>query len=241
METRVTEVADGVHQLTTVVPDAPVAFNQYLITGDEPTLFHTGMRFLFPLVSDAVSRVVPAESLRWVSFGHVEADESGSMNDWLSLAPRATVAQSQTGCMVSLGDLADRPPRPLADGEYLDIGGHLLQWFDTPHVPHAWEAGVLYDSTTNTLFCGDLFTRFGEFVPITTDDIVGPAVEAEDMMPGSLSLHPSSPATIRRLAELDIDTLALMHGPAFTGDCRQALLDLAGDFERRSASLGAPG
>ena len=241
METRVTEVADGVHQLTTVVPDAPVAFNQYLITGDEPALFHTGMRLLFPLVSDAVSRVVPAESLRWVSFGHVEADESGSMNEWLALAPHATVAQSQIGCMVSLGDLCDRPPRPLADGECLDIGGHVLQWFDTPHVPHAWEAGVLYDATTRTLFCGDLFTRFGEFEPITTGDIVGPAVEAEDIAPGSLSLHPSSGATIRRLAELDVDTLALMHGPAFTGDCHQALLDLAGDFERRAASLGAQG
>ena len=109
METRVTEVADGIHQLTTVVPDSPVVFNQYLVTGDEPTLWHTGMRFLFPLVSEAVSTVVPAESLRWVTFGHVEADESGSMNQWLALAPQATVMQSQIGCMVSLGDLADRP------------------------------------------------------------------------------------------------------------------------------------
>jgi flavorubredoxin len=238
METRVTEVADGVHQLTTVVPDLPVAFNQYLITGEEPTLFHTGMRFLFPVVSAAVSRVVPAESLRWVCFGHVEADESGSMNDWLAIARHATVVQSQIGCMVSLGDLADRPPRPLADGEHLDIGGHVLQWFDTPHVPHAWEAGVLYDSTTRTLFCGDLFTRFGEYEAITADDIVGPAVEAEDIAPGSLSLHPSSAATIRRLAELDVETLALMHGPAFTGDCRHALLELADDFDRRIAALG---
>ena len=237
METRVTEVADGVHQLTTVVPDLPVAFNQYLVAGDEPTIFHTGMRSLFPLVSQAVSRVIPAESMRWVSFGHVEADESGSMNDWLALAPNATVVQSQTGCMVSLQDLADRPPRPLADGERLDIGGHVLQWIDTPHVPHAWEAGLLYDSSTKTLFCGDLFTRFGEFEATTTDDIVGPAVEAEDIAPGSLSLHPSSAATVRRLAELDIETLALMHGPAFTGDCRQALLDLAKDFDRRISEL----
>lgn len=162
METRITEVADGVHQLTTVVPDAPVAFNQYLIAGEEPTLFHTGMRFLFPLVSQAVSRV-----------------------------------------------------------------------------PHAWEAGVLYDSTTKTLFCGDLFTRLGEYEPITAEDIVGPAVEAEDMAPGSLSLHPSSAATIRRLAELDVVTLALMHGPAYTGDCRRALLDLADDVDRRIVALSS--
>lgn len=126
MDTRVTEVADGVHQLTTVVPGAPLAFNQYLLTGEEPMLFHTGMRGLFPLVSSAVSTVTPADSLRWVSFGHVEADESGSMNDWLALAPRATVAQSQIGCMVSIEDLADRTPRPLADGETLDLGGHVV-------------------------------------------------------------------------------------------------------------------
>ena len=233
METRVTEIADGIHQLTTVVPDAPVVFNQYLIAAEEPLLFHTGMRGLFPLVSAGVERVLPASSVRWVSFGHVEADECGSMNEWLALAPSATVAQSQIGCMVSLEDLADRPPRALGDGKDLDLGGHVVRWFDTPHVPHAWEAGVLYDTTTKTLLCGDLFTRFGEFEATTTDDIVGPAVEAEDLAPGSLSLHPASAATVRRLAELDIDTLALMHGPAFHGDCRQALLDLADDFDRR--------
>jgi flavorubredoxin len=237
METRVTEIAPDIHQLTTVVPDLPVALNQYLITGDEPTLFHAGMRSVFPVASAAVSRVLPAESLRWVSFGHVEADESGAMNDWLALAPHSTVAHSEIGCMVSLADLADRPPRPLGDGEHLDIGGHVLQWFDTPHVPHAWEAGVLYDTTTKTLLCGDLFTRFGEFEASTGGDIVGPAVDAEDMAPGSLSLHPSSGATIRRLAELDIQTLAPMHAPAFTGDCRAALLDLADDFDRRVAAL----
>lgn len=236
METRVTEVADGIHQLSTFV-GAPVGFNQYLITADEPLLFHTGMRQMFPLVSAAVSKVLPAETLRWVSFGHVEADESGSMNDWLAIAPSATVAQGEIGCMVSISDLADRPPRPLANGEKVDLGGHIVQWFDTPHVPHAWEAGVLYDESTRTLFCGDLFTRFGDYVASTTDDIVGPAVQAEDDAPGSLSLHPSSAAIVRQLASLDIATLALMHGPAFTGDCRGALLDLAADFQRRIADL----
>ena len=235
METRVTEVADGVHQLTTVIPEAPVAFNQYLIAAAEPLLFHTGLRKLFPLVSTAVSKVLPAESVRWVSFGHVEADESGSMNEWLALAPRATVTHGFIGCMVSIGDLADREPRPLGDGETLDIGGHVVQWFDTPHVPHAWEAGVLYDITTKTLFCGDLFTWSGPYCAMTDGDIVGPAVHAEDEMPGSLSLHPSSGATCRRLAELDIETLAPMHAPAHNGDCRTALLDLAGDFDRRLA------
>lgn len=236
METRITEVADGVHQLSTFV-GAPVGFNQYLIVADEPMLFHTGMRQMFPLVSAAVSKIVPAETLRWLSFGHVEADECGSMNAWLASAPHATVAHSEIGCMVSLGDLADRPPQALADGETLDIGGHTVQWFDTPHVPHAWEAGVLYDTTTKTLLCGDLFTQFGEYEPSTSDDIVGPAVQAENDQPGSLSLHPSSANTLRRLAQLDIETLALMHGPAFTGDCRTALLDLANDYERRITLL----
>ena len=238
METRVAEIAEGTYQLATYIAEMDFGFNQYLIAADEPLLFHTGMRGAFPLVSGAVSTVLPAESLRWVGFGHVEADECGSMNEWLSLAPESTVVQGQIGCMVSIGDLADRPPRPLADGEKLDIGGHVLQWFDTPHVPHAWEAGLLYDLTTKTLFCGDLFTRMGDYPASTADDIVGPAVEAEDGAPGSLSLHPTSGAAIRRLAELDIDALALMHGSAFTGDCKAALVDLAADYERRIAVLG---
>jgi flavorubredoxin len=233
METRVTEVADGVHQLTTVVPGSPVAYNQFLVSGEQPLLFHTGMRGLFPFVRDAVGRVLPPESLRWISFGHVEADESGSMNEWLAIAEDATVVQSHIGCMVSIADLADRAPHPLGDGEQLDIGDHLVQWFDTPHVPHAWDAGVLYDVSTKTLFCGDLFTRLGEYEATTSDDIVGPAVFAEDTLSGSLSLHPASGAVIRRLAELDVDTLALMHGPAFTGDCAAALRALADDYERR--------
>jgi flavorubredoxin len=236
-QTRVTEIAAGIHQLTTVIPDAPVAFNQYLIAANEPLLFHTGMRGLFPLVSAGVSTVLPADTLRWVSFGHVEADESGSMNQWLALAPHATVAHGFIGCMVSIGDLADRPPRALADGETLDIGGHVVQWFDTPHVPHAWEAGVLYDVTTKTLFCGDLFTWNGPYAATTDTDILGPAVQAEDEMPGSLSLHPLSGATCRRLAELEIETLAPMHAPAYMGDCRAALVDLAADFDRRIAMV----
>lgn len=237
MDTRRTEIADGIYQLTTVVSEMPVAFNQYLVLADEPMLFHAGMRSLFPAVSTAVSGAMPLESLRWLGFGHLEADESGAMNDWLAHAPHATVTQSEIGCMVSLGDLADRPPRPLADGERLDLGGHVVQWFDTPHVPHGWDAGVLYDTTTKTLFCGDLFTRYGSYEPSTTDDIVGPAVEAEDAAPGALSLHPASGAIVRRLAALDVDTLAPMHAPAFTGDCRKALADLADDFDRRITAL----
>ena len=234
METRVTEVADGFHQLTTYIEEMDFSFNQYVVTGEQPLLFHTGPRGLFPLVSDAVARVTPIDTVRWLTFGHVEADECGSMNEWLAVAPQATVAQSVIGCMVSLSDLADREPRPLADGEVVDIGGHRVRWIDTPHVPHAWEAGVIYDETTRTLLCGDLFTHGGKYAASTDGDIMGPTIAAEDLFRYS-SLAPTSGATARRLADLEIATLAPMHGPAFTGDCRTALLDLADDFDKRIA------
>ncbi len=236
MDIRTTEIADGVHQLSTYLAEMDFGLNQFLVAGDEPLLFHTGMRGMFPLVSEAVAGVLPSDQLRWVSFSHVEADECGSMNEWLAAAPGSTVVQGQTGCMVSLADLADRPPRPLADGEVLDIGGHRLRWIDTPHVPHAWEAGLLFDETTRTLFCSDLFTQMGDFAASTTDDIVGPAIAAEEDFPGSLSLHPATGSMIRRLADLDVATLALMHGPAFTGDCTTALIDLADDLDKRTAA-----
>ncbi|MEY2470525.1 MAG: hypothetical protein QOF21_3223 [Actinomycetota bacterium] len=227
LDVRVSEIADGIFQLTTYLPDMNFSLNQFLVTGDEPLLFHTGMRWMFPDVAAAVSTVTPAEDLRWIAFGHVEADECGSMNEWLAIAPRSTVVQGQTGCMVSIGDLADREPRPLADGEVLDIGGHRLRWLDTPHVPHSWEAGLLYDETTRTLFCGDLLTQMGAFDPTTTGDVVGPALAAEEEFPGSMSMHPDTSATIHRLASLDVECLAPMHAPAFTGDCSGALHRLA--------------
>ena len=237
METRTTEIADGIFQFTTHNTDIDFGFNQYLVTGDEPTLFHTGHRHLFPLVSAALATVIPIESLRWISFGHVEADESGSMNQWLAAAPQATVTHGFTGCMVSLTDLADRAPVPMADGEVRDIGGHRLRWIDTPHVPHGWEAGIIYDETTRTLLCGDLLTRTGAYAPTSSDDAVGPAIAAEDIFHAT-ALAPASGPTVRRLAELDLATLALMHGPAFTGDGAAALRDLAADLDRRIAEAG---
>ena len=235
MFTRSTEVADGIHQLTTYVDVADFSFNQYLITGEEPMLFHTGGRQLFPLVSEAIEKIVPVEQLRWISFGHVESDESGSMNDFLARAPQATVAQSEIGCMVSLNDLADRPPRPLADGEVLDIGGHRMRWIYTPHVPHGWETGVFYDETTKTLLCGDLFTRGGAYEAMSDDDVVGPAIAAEDIF-GAFALAPTTGTILRGLADLDIEKLALMHGPVFGGDTSKALLEMADDIDRRIAA-----
>ena len=236
MEIRVTEIADGVHQLSTYLAEMDFSLNQFLVAGDEPLLFHTGLRGMFPFVSAAVSSVVAHEALRWISFSHVEADECGSMNEWLAAAPGSAVVHGTTGCMVSVGDLADRPPRPLADAEILDIGRHRLRWIDTPHVTHAWEAGLLFDETTRTLFCSDLFSRMGFYPPTTVDDIVGPAIATEEAFPGSLSLHPATGSIVRRLADLDVATLAPMHGPAFTGDCAAALIDIADDIDKRIAA-----
>lgn len=139
----------GIHQLSTYIAEADFGFNQCLVEGEEPLLFHTGMRGFFPMVSQAAGRVMPNTALRWITFGHVEADECGAMNEWLAAAPQATVAQGATGCMVSIADLADRDPRPLGDGEVLDIGGHRMRWIDTPHLPHGWEGGILFDERTS--------------------------------------------------------------------------------------------
>jgi flavorubredoxin len=239
MTTRIDEIADGIFRISTfvaeVAPPAGFAFNQYLIRAEQPLLFHTGHRRLFPVVHDAVARLIAPKSLRWISFGHVEADECGAMNLWLAAAPAAEVAHGATGCDVSLGDLADRPPRVLADGEVIDLGGRRVRYIDTPHTPHGWDAGLLHEETTGTLLCGDLFTQTGRTEPMTDADIVGPAAAAEDLF-GFSSLHPEMGATIRRLAPLAPRTLALMHGPAFNGDASAALEALADDYDRRTAT-----
>lgn len=229
METTTTEIADGIHRISTFMPDAGIPFNQYLVAAAEPLLFHTGPRRLFPLVSAAVSGIMPVESLRWISFGHVESDECGSMNEWLAAAPNAQVAHGMTAVMVSLNDLADRPPRALADGEVIDLGGKRVRWIDTPHVPHGWEAGLLHEETTGTLFVGDLFTATGDGPALSDADIVEPAIAGEEMFHAT-AVTPMTAPTIRRLAELDASTLALMHGPAFTGDSGKALDALAGYY-----------
>ncbi len=245
MQTNVHEIADRVYRLSTTIPDAApggFVFNQYLLAGDEPLLFHTGARQLFPLVSEAVAKIIDPATLRWISFGHVESDESGSMNSWLEAAPNAQVVFNPLGVMVSLNDLADRPPLALVtDDEPLDIGGHRLRIIATPHVPHGWEAQVLFDETTGTLMCGDLFTQLGDGPAIVHDaDLIGPALHAEDVF-GASALTAATAPTMRRLAELDPRTLALMHGPAFAGDGKQALLDLADAYDARfTASAAAP-
>lgn len=237
METRIAEIAPRIYRLSTFVPQiaapAGFTFNQFLVLGDEPLLFHTGLRRMFPFVQAALSRIVPPDRLRWICFGHYEADECGAMNDWLSVAPHAEIAHGHTACLVSLNDMADRPPRILDDNEVIDLGNdRRVRYLDTPHVPHGWEAGVLYEEATGTLLCGDLFTQLGDTGPLAEGDIVGPAIAAEDLFRASC-LTPTTGATIRRLAALSPGTLALMHGPSFAGDGAAALRALADDYDRR--------
>lgn len=180
-----------------------------------------------------MARILPPERLRWIAFGHYEADECGAMNEWLAIAPRAEVAHGHTGCLVSLNDMADRPPRTLADGEVIDLGGmRRLRYIDTPHVPHGWEAGVMLEESSGTLLCGDLFTQLGDRPALVEDDIVGPAIQAEEIFRYS-SLSPGMAGTIRKLAGLSPRTLALMHGPAYAGDGAAALHALADEYDRR--------
>lgn len=236
MKTTIHEIADGVYRLSTVVPEAApggFTFNQYLLTGDEPLLFHTGARRLFPLVKDAMAKVIDVDQLRWITFGHVESDECGSMNRWLEASPSSSILFNGLGCMVSLNDLCDRLPVVADPERALEIGGHTVRTMPTPHVPHGWEAQVLFDETTRTLFCGDLFTQVGEGPALVHDtDLIQPALDAEDLF-GATALTPETAATIRRLADLEPRTLALMHGPAYAGDCRRALLDLADAYGAR--------
>ncbi|MSP02267.1 MAG: MBL fold metallo-hydrolase [Acetobacteraceae bacterium] len=234
MTTRIDEIAAGLFRFSTYVPHiAPPAgftFNQFLVMGEEPLLFHLGHRKTFPTTMEALTRVLPLEKLRWLSFGHIEADECGAMNEWLAAAPNAEVVHGILGARVSINDLADRPARVLGGEEALDIGGRRLRFIDTPHVPHGWEAGVLFEETTNTLLCGDLFTHTGDGPPLTGADIVGPAEAAEAMF-GFSSLSPTTGATLRRLAALEPRILALMHGSSFEGDGSAALRDLAGRYD----------
>ncbi len=234
MNTQTDEIADGIFRFSTLIPisdDYSMSFNQFLIDAEEPLLYHCGMRGLFPLVSEAVATVTPLERLRWISFGHVEADECGSMNEWLRACPEAQVVHGGVGCMVSIEDMADRPPRALGDGETLDLGGRRVQLIETPHVPHAWEAIMLFETATSTLFAGDLGSNDINDVAITGDDLAPAAIEAERAFPNAAALSPTTGTIIRRLAALDPSTVAIMHGASYQGDGGPLLRALADGYD----------
>ncbi len=238
--TNVHEIAEGIYRINTPIdiPDGPGGFNfnQYLIVDDEPLLFHTGPRRLFPFVRDAVARLMPVERLRHVAFSHVEADECGALNEWLAAAPRAQPVCSQIAAMVSINDLADRAPRALADGETLTLGRHVVRWFDTPHVPHGWDSGLMMEERTRTFLCGDLFTQGGAGeVALTEADILEPS-EAFRAPLDYFAHAPATGAILERLAAERPTTLACMHGSAWRGDGARLLRALAQRLSRTPAS-----
>jgi len=229
--TRIDEVADGIYRISTAVPPSVVpggfTFNQYLVVDEAPLLHHTGLAKMFPAVRAAIATVIPVESLRYISFSHYEADECGSLNDFLQIAPAAEPLCSGIAKMVSVDDVALRPARALADGEELSLGRHVVRWIDTPHLPHAWECGHLFETTTGTLFCGDLFTQGGDqHPPLTSDDIL----ESSEAMRSQLDYF-SQTRQVRELAEKLAQTspriLACMHGAAWQGDGAALLRRLA--------------
>lgn len=228
--TNVHEVADGIYRINTPVAiegTEGFSFNQYVIVDDEPLLFHTGPRKLFPLVREALASVLPVERLRYIAFSHVEADECGSLNEWLGAAPRSVPLCGAVAAMVSIADLADRAPRALADGERLPLGRHSVRWLDTPHLPHAWDCGFLMEEKTATLLCGDLFTQGGaDLPPVTESDILGPSEAFRHAM-DYFSHTKNARAMLERLASLNPGTLACMHGSAWRGDGAKLLRALA--------------
>ena len=239
--TNVHEIADGIYRINTpiAIPGGPGAFNfnQYLIVDDASLLFHTGPRRLFPLVREAVGRVLDVEQLHFLGFSHFEADECGALNDWLAVAPRAEPVCGQIAAMVSIGDMADRPPHTLADGETLTLGRHTVRWFDTPH---GWDCGLMMEASTRTLLCGDLFTQGGTGdTPLTESDILGPS-EAMRQAMDYFAHAPATTAILERLARERPATLACMHGSAWRGDGAALLRALAVRLVEPSASLQAP-
>jgi flavorubredoxin len=232
--TNVHEIAAGIFRISVPVPPSAMpggfTFNQFLLVDDEPLLFHTGPRRMFPLVRQAVAHVLgDVTKLKWVGFSHVEADECGALNEWLEAAPQATPVCSQVAAMVSVSDFAIRPARALGDGEELSLGGKRVRWFNAPHLPHNWECGYLNESTTRTLLCGDLFTQGGaDGPPITESEVLGPSEDFRQAMPaGSVAIERGSRAILERLAATEPKTLALMHGSSYRGDGAKLLRGLA--------------
>ncbi len=233
--TRVDEIADQIYRISTPIPPGVIpvgfTFNQYLIVDDEPLLFHTGLRKLFPVVREAIESVMPVERLRHVSFSHFEADECGALNDFLAVAPQAAPLCSDIAAMVSVDDVSDRPARALADGAEVTLGKHKVRWLYTPHVPHAWECGLLFEESTRTLLCGDLFTQGGhEHKPLTDGDILGPSEAMREGM-DYYSHAKDTRQILEKLAATEPTTLACMHGSAWKGNGGELIRALADELD----------
>jgi len=240
MESNVMEIAPDIYRISTFHPDFGIQFNQFLIKDDEPFIMHTGMKKMFPVTREAIASLIEPARLRWIGFSHFESDECGALNEFLNIAPNAQAVCSVVGAMVSVNDFADRPARALADNEVFAIGSHRLKFLATPHLPHGWDAGLFFEERDKTLLCSDLFFHPGDPEPLTESDVVGRAsTSITEGMAGPLAKDmpytPYTDATLRRLAELEPRTLALMHGTSFRGDGRRAILDLAGVIQEKLA------
>jgi len=239
---RVSEISPGVYRISILWPEINLQFNHFLVVDEEPLLYHTGMRRMFPELLEAVKRIIDPAKLRWIGFSHFEVDECGSLNDWLKVAPHAQAVSGMIGSLVNLTDFADRPPRALNAEETFTTGQFRFRYRPTPHLPHGWDAGVLFEETQRVLFCSDLFTHNGDVEAITESDILDRTRRSiVDFQAGPLMDYvPYTPNTrplLEGLAALKPRTLATMHGSSFVGDCSRALIELDGVFKEL---LGVP-
>lgn len=245
MKPRIEEIAPDLYRISTYIASYDLQFNQFLVMDDEPFLYHTGMRKMFPLVRDAVARVVEPSRIRWIGFSHFEADECGCLNEWLALAPGAEAVCGLVGAVVNINDFTLRQSRVLADGEVLRTGKRRFRFLETPHVPHSWDAGLMLEETGATLFCSDLFLQNGNHVAVTESDILGPSRQALLAYESGPLRHPIpytglTLVTLRRLAALKPGLLAVMHGASFRGDGEAALVELAGSYRELLGGLAEP-
>jgi flavorubredoxin len=228
----VTEIAADCYRISTYVPEIQLQFNQFLIKDEEPLLFHTGMRVLFPTVLEQVGTIIDPSTIRWISFSHFEADECGSLNEWLQIAPAAQPVCSMVGALVSINDFALRPAKGMNHDEVLSTGQHRFRFARTPHVPHCWEAGMLFEETRGTLLCSDLFHQNGDVEPLTESDVIDRSRKTlidyqAGLFANYMPYTKHTDSIMQGLAALNPRTLAPMHGSAYEGDGAKALRDLA--------------
>lgn len=228
---KISEIAPNVFRISIFAQRGNLQFNHFLVKDDEPLLYHTGLRGMHAEVREAVSTLIEVSALRHIGFSHFESDECGSLVEWLAAARNCDVVCGQLGARVNVNDLIGRESHGLADGETFTTGKYRFRFCQTPHLPHGWDSGVLFEETHKTLFCSDLFHQAGDVESLTSDDVVGRSHEAmKGYQAGILAEYmPYTPVTTRnltKLAELKPKTLAIMHGSSFTGDCARALGEL---------------
>jgi flavorubredoxin len=229
---RIHEIGPEIYRISFYYPEIDLEFAQFLIKDDEPVLYHTLMRGTFPMMHEAVSKLIDPKKIRWISFSHFEADECGALNQWLAAAPSAQPVCSPIAALVNLGDFSDKPARGLASGEVLETGARSWRYIATPHLPHGWDAGAFFEEKSGTLFCSDLFHQSGDLPPITESDVLERVRKTLNEYQGNALLANYMPYTantgkmLESLAQLKPTLLATMHGSIYRGDGAKALRDL---------------